>query len=112
MNILEPNSLEVDDSTHTLEIAWNDGHTTRHGLEALRRLCPCAECKGEWDVPGNMTAERPLTAEQVELADLYPVGRYALTPRWADGHSTGIYPYEYLRKNCECPACVAKRAAQ
>ncbi|PYJ71167.1 MAG: hypothetical protein DME75_07895, partial [Verrucomicrobia bacterium] len=26
------------------------------------------------------------------------VGGYALQPRWADGHSTGIYSFTYLRR--------------
>ena len=44
-----------------------------------------------------------LTAEQTRLEDVRPVGRYALQPIWADGHSTGLYTYDYLRANCECP---------
>jgi DUF971 family protein len=38
----------------------------------------------------------------VVAQDVYPtaihyVGRYALQFVWSDGHSTGIYTYEYLR---------------
>ena len=32
-------------------------------------------------------------------------------PFWADGHKTGIYTYDYLRKNCECADCLAARDA-
>ena len=111
MNFLEPVNLEVDDDAHQLEIAWSDGHTSLHDLEHLRWLCPCAECKGEWGVPGKLAHTRELTARQTELTDLRTVGRYALMPRWGDDHSTGIYTYEYLRKNCECEECRARGAS-
>ena len=35
------------------------------------------------------------------ITELQPVGRYALQPYWRDGHSTGIYTYDYLRDLCE-----------
>ncbi len=103
---IEPLGLEADDAGHSLAITWSDGHTSRHDFSRLRRLCPCAECKGEWGMPGTMTATRELSADQIDLVDLRPVGRYGLTPVLGDGHSTGIYTYNYLRENCECPECA------
>jgi len=38
------------------------------------------------------------------------VGRYAISFAWSDGHTTGIYPYEYLLEMCECEACAARGA--
>ncbi len=112
MNFLEPRGVEAEDATNTLHIAWNDGHTTQHDIEHLRWLCPCAECRGEWGVPGTLDRTRHLTAQQTALTDVQPVGRYALMPVWGDGHRTGIYTFDYLRNNCECPACQAKRASR
>jgi ATP-binding protein involved in chromosome partitioning len=48
-----------------------------------------------------MTGKRTLRSENV-APDVYPlairyVGRYALKFEWSDGHSTGIYPFRYLR---------------
>lgn len=40
-----------------------------------------------------------------ELKDLVPVGSYGLTPYWADGHSAGIYRWDYLRALCPCDEC-------
>ena len=111
MNFLEPVALEADDTTDTLAITWSDGHVSRHEFEHLRWLCPCAECKGEWGAPGRLASTAALTPEQTRLEDLRPVGRYALMPFWADGHKTGIYTFDYLRENCECPDCVAARDA-
>lgn len=110
MNLLEPVGLEADDTTHLLYIAWSDRHTSRHAWEHLRWLCPCAECKGEWGVPGKLAATRTFSEAQTRLEDVRPVGRYALQPQWGDGHNTGLYTYDYLRKNCECEECLARRA--
>jgi DUF971 family protein len=40
------------------------------------------------------------------------VGRYAISFAWSDGHSTGIYPYEYLLEMCDCETCAAKTAGR
>lgn len=82
-----------------LALRWNDGGETYLPIEFLRRACPCAACGGEPDVMGNLL--RPdvsYTARSFELAGWQPVGGYALQPRWADGHSTGIYSFAYLRR--------------
>lgn len=33
-------------------------------------------------------------------------GNYALNFKFNEGHDTGIYSYEHLRKICPCPECV------
>ena len=35
-----------------------------------------------------------------------PVGRYAIQFNWLDGHSGGIYSWEYLRRVCQCKECT------
>ena len=35
-------------------IKWDDGSESFIPLEKLRRVCPCAGCKGEMDVMGNL----------------------------------------------------------
>src|ERR1700716_2714644 len=82
-----------------LAVHWNDGEESYFALETLRRACPCAACGGEPDVLGNIS--RPAvtyTDESFRLAGFDLVGGYALQPRWADGHSTGIYSFTYLRR--------------
>ena len=82
-----------------LAIAWNDGTESFLKVELLRRACPCAACGGEPDVLGHI--ERPqvtYTEKSFELLGLDWVGGYALQPRWADGHATGIYSFTYLRR--------------
>ena len=84
---------------HELAIRWNDGVESYLGLERFRRACPCATCGGEPDVLGNIS--RPdvsYTSASFELVGWQVIGGYALQPRWGDGHSTGLYSFQYLRR--------------
>lgn len=82
-----------------LAIVWSDGAESYLPLERFRRACPCAMCGGEPDVLGNIV--RPdvsYTPASFELVGWQLIGGYALQPRWADGHNTGLYPFQYLRR--------------
>ena len=83
-----------------LAIKWDDASETYIALERLRRACPCAGCKGEVDIMGNVyrNPEKPLRAESFHLIRIERVGGYALQPEWGDGHATGIYSYDYLKR--------------
>jgi DUF971 family protein len=83
-----------------LAIKWEDGTESFIPLETLRRGCPCASCQGETDVLGNVykNPELELTPLAVQLVRLATVGGYAIQPVWADGHATGIYSFDYLRR--------------
>jgi len=39
-----------------------------------------------------------LTPRAFELRTIQLVGSYAVQPLWADGHNTGLYPFEYLKE--------------
>ena len=82
-----------------LAIAWNDGEESYIRIDFLRRACPCAACGGEPDVLGNV--ERPnvtYTDKSFDLRSQSLVGGYALQPVWADGHDSGLYSFEFLKK--------------
>ena len=86
-----------------LAIKWDDGSESFVPFEKLRRACPCAGCKGEVDVMGNLykNPDRPLSPNAFQLVRLEPVGGYGIQPVWADGHATGIYSFEYLHRVAE-----------
>jgi DUF971 family protein len=94
---LEPTNIQqIGDE---LAIAWNDGTESYFNLEFLRRACPCAACGGEPDVLGNVL--RPhvsYTDKSFQIVGFDLAGGYALQPRWADGHGSGIYSFTYLRR--------------
>jgi DUF971 family protein len=83
-----------------LALKWDDGTESFIPLEKLRRACPCAACQGEADVMGNLyrNPERPLSPNAFQLIRIERVGAYAVEPVWADGHATGIYSFDYLRR--------------
>jgi DUF971 family protein len=83
-----------------LAVVWDDGREDYLPLEMLRRECPCAMCKGERDLLGNVYRgpNRPLTERSFQLVSQRSVGAYALQITWADGHNDGIYSYELLRR--------------
>jgi DUF971 family protein len=86
-----------------LAIKWEDGSESFIPLDQLRRTCPCAGCKGEVDVMGNLykNPEQPLSPNAFQLRRIESIGTYAMQPVWADGHATGIYSFDYLRRVAE-----------
>jgi DUF971 family protein len=83
-----------------LAIKWDDGLESFIPLEALRRHCPCAGCKGEVDIMGNLYKgpDKALSPTSFQLRQIGIVGGYGVQPAWADGHSTGIFSFDYLRR--------------
>lgn len=84
-------------------IEWKDGHASQFTLSFLRENCPCALCKEEIKNPFRMLKQESIRS--MEARTFEPQGHYAIKISWEDGHSTGIYPYEYLRKLCPCSIC-------
>jgi DUF971 family protein len=86
-----------------LAIKWDDGGESFIALEKLRRRCPCAGCQGEPDIMGQMHKgpEVPLTPSSFQLRRMANVGGYGIQPVWADGHDSGIFSFDYLRKLAE-----------
>lgn len=82
-----------------LALAWSDGRENYLTFEQLRRACPCASCQGEPDALGRVVLPQVQYGPKAfELVSWETVGGYALQPRWADGHATGIYSFRYLRE--------------
>jgi DUF971 family protein len=83
-----------------LAIKWDDGVESFIPLEKLRRSCPCAGCKGETDIMGKVykNPEQKVSALAFQLKQIISVGGYAVQPVWADGHATGIYSFDYLKR--------------
>ena len=92
--------LDIQPIGSELAVKWADGRESFIPLETLRRCCPCAGCKGETDIMGNVykNPAQPLTPRAFELTRIVTVGGYAIQPVWADGHATGIYSFEYLQR--------------
>ena len=92
--------------TRELLLTWDDGHRSLYGFSYLRFLCPCAGCLDEHT--GQRTIRKENIPDNIHAAEFTPVGRYAIRFRWNDGHQTGLYSFEYLRKICPCLECSSK----
>jgi DUF971 family protein len=96
-----------------LEIDWQDGHRSAWTFAWLRDGCPCANCVDERKNEGRAIGQSkskpaevlPMYKAPAKPASAHGVGRYALQFNWQDGHSGGIYSWEYLRRNCLCREC-------
>jgi DUF971 family protein len=90
--------VDVQQIGSELAIKWDDGQETFIPVEKLRRACPCAGCTGERDVMGNLHKgpEQPVTAQSFQLKRIVAVGGYAIQPVWGDGHSSGLFSFDYL----------------
>ncbi len=106
MENLRPKNIIVDVENRLMQINWNDGHESVYDLTQLRRACPCAQCRpwvhGVGEVGQSPAEVASAQGELRSLDNVRPVGTYALTFRWADGHDSGIYSFEYLRSICPC----------
>ena len=87
-----PTEIRLHRKSRVLEIAFDDGRSFRLPFEFLRVYSPSAEVRGHG--PGQeilQTGKR-----EVDITALEPVGSYAVQPVFSDGHSTGIYSWDYL----------------
>ncbi len=89
----EPAALEQAEGR--LIVAWDDGVRTEIPYRELRLACPCAGCVEEWS--GRRTVDPATIPEGVHPVAVEPVGNYAVSITWSDGHSTGIYSWATLR---------------
>jgi DUF971 family protein len=92
-----PKTIKLVDKS-SLEIIWEDESTSNITLKYLRDECPCATCKGETVLLKTYRppVKKMITPEMYMVKNIETVGEYAIQITWKDGHSTGIYTYEYL----------------
>jgi DUF971 family protein len=87
----QPTRIKAPHGARTFEITWSDGTVSIIDHRVLRGYCPCATCQGH----GGTITYHP--GGDLELVSISRVGSYALELGWGDGHSSGIYSFEYLR---------------
>lgn len=82
-----PQRIEVGNGT-AVTITWGDERVDRVSAAVLRSACPCAACRGVAGAPPGTT-----------VGSLRPVGGYAIAVTFhPDGHASGIYPFDLLRR--------------
>jgi len=87
-----PTALTVHGQSRVLEVSFSDGAHFRLPFELMRIYSPSAEVAGHG--PGQEVLQTGKRG--VELTGLEPVGNYAVQPTFSDGHSSGIFSWDYL----------------
>ncbi len=80
----------------TLGISWTDSTECKYDVVELRRQCPCAVCNDE--MTGKKLLRPQDITDAVRPTTIDSVGRYAMSIKFDDGHSTGIYSFDHLRR--------------
>ena len=87
-----PTEIKLHQRSRAMEVSFADGKIFRLPYEFLRVYSPSAEVRGHG--PGQEVLQTGKQA--VEITALEPVGSYAVQPAFSDGHSTGIFSWDYL----------------
>ena len=99
----QPQPIRLDlVSAEELRIQWSDGQVRSYRVSELRNACPCATCREKREAPPAAPGSLPVLslaeAQPTRILEMKPVGSYAYTIRFSDGHDTGIYTLEFLRE--------------
>ncbi|HOK09405.1 MAG TPA: P-loop NTPase [Candidatus Hydrogenedens sp.] len=89
-------SPEVQVKGKNLIIDWKDGKFSTISLVELRRACRCAYCVDE--LTGQPLLKQENIPEDIKVEQFQLLGHYAISIFWSDGHTSSIYPWEFLKK--------------
>jgi len=109
----KPTAVKIHVKTGAgVDITWADGHSSHFEFAYLREQCPCATCndeRGKKEVLTTMNLPPspllPMYKPKPRAQGATQVGNYAVQISFTDGHSTGIFSYDYLRTLCPCEEC-------
>ena len=87
-----PTEIKLHQKSRLMELAYSDGSRFELSYELLRVYSPSAEVRGH----GAGQEVLQIGKCEVAIMALEPSGSYAVQPTFSDGHSTGIYSWEYL----------------
>ena len=91
-----PTNIRAFQADAVLELTWDAEGVVRLPYRVLRAECPCALCHNEWT--GERILDPATIRADLKLEGMEPVGNYAVRLGWNDGHSSGLYTWETLRR--------------
>ena len=94
---MAPESIVDHRARAALEFCWGDGERYLATYQLLRASCPCADCK----VLRAAGRDGNAGDDNLQLADIQPVGAYGVQFVFSDGHDRGIFPWVFLRELLE-----------
>ena len=115
--VFDPEHIAISKSKG-IRVDWADGHHSDYPIGYLRDECPCASCTGAHGTePQKTNHSKPdaspfqMFTPALKMLSAEAVGSYAIRIHWSDGHNSGIYSWEHLRKICPCEDCKRQRAS-
>ena len=90
-----PVEIKVRRAARTLEIVFENGERFELPAELLRVMTPAADERGHG---GFGMKPLPIEKPTVGIAEVTPIGRYAVRIAFDDGHDTGLYTWEALHQ--------------
>ena len=87
-----------------LHLEWSDGVQHRLTWRVLRDRCPCATCANPPEPQPQsggfnlLPVLSPAETRPLKVTAMRPMGNYAYSVQFSDGHNTGIYSLEFLRQ--------------
>lgn len=91
-----PCNIRARQADQLLELTWPEGTVDELAYKHMRANCPCAACRDEWT--GARILDPATIPADIRLDGMEMVGSYAVRPGWSDGHSSGLYTWETLRR--------------
>jgi len=91
-NAPTPINITLHSASRIFEIEFDDGRNFKLPFEFMRVHSPSAEVRGHGPGQGTLQAGK----RDVTITGVQPIGHYAVQPLFSDGHSSGIYSWEYL----------------
>ena len=93
--MITPSKINLSKNKKLLTVTFDESEYSMSS-EYLRVYSPSAEVQGHG--PGQETLQ--LNKQDVEIEKLNPMGNYAISIHFSDGHTTGIYSWSYLHHLC------------
>ena len=87
-----PVNIQLHQQSRILEIDFDSDTNFKFSYEFLRVYSPSAEVMGHGLGEGTLQ----LGKEDINITAIEPVGNYAIKLVYDDGHSSGIYSWDYL----------------
>ena len=97
---MRPTSLELREGNKVAS-AWSDNQLREYAVRELRDKCPCATCRekrGQAAPPSLLPVLSLAETQPLKITEFKPIGNYAYSIGFSDGHDTGIYTLEFLRE--------------
>ena len=96
---MQSSPTRIDVIGNTLALKWANGDEIFIEAPLLRTHSPSAENKGETDIFGKVSGGQEKTEyPNIKILKVSPIGNYAIRILFSDGHSTGIFSWDYLRQ--------------